>query len=195
MVYILRKENLQSKSHEMLWQATSFFIGVAFVFLQLSVEKFLLRSIDYPNWSQIIGIVWVTLSFAVGSLMFSKSPGFSKRIWIVGPVILFLASAMLTIINQSLATYPLFYRVLWILFPLFTLGLSMGSFFPQSLKNSKYPHWIWLFNGLGAGSGALFSQFVQMNWGITFGVIIAAAIYLVVVVILMKLSQPHHSRP
>jgi spermidine synthase len=166
-----------------------FFIGLAFIMVEIIFIKIFQLFLGSPAISISIIIFSLLVSSGIGSLLTARLVRpFGKRM--IPAFALFLA-ALFTLYGFTL--FHLLNRLMFLSFPSRVLvsfllislaGFFMGAFFPEGIRrlgaqDKAMIGWAWGANSFATVVGSIMSVIVSINWNFTTVLILAALSYLV----------------
>jgi spermidine synthase len=165
-----------------------FFIGLAFIMVEIIFIKIFQLFLGSPAISISIIIFSLLVSSGVGSLVTARLfRPFGKRMIpvfaIYLAVLLTLYGFFLFYILNGLMFLSFPWRVLVSLALIFLAGFFMGAFFPEGVrrlgvKDKAMIGWAWGSNSFATVVGSIMSVIVSINWNFTMVLVLAALSYL-----------------
>ena len=165
-----------------------FFIGLAFIMVEIIFIKIFQLFLGSPAISISIIIFSLLVSSGIGSLLTARlfRPLGKHMI----PAFAFFLAALLTI--YGLALFFLLDRLMFLGFPWRVLlsfmlislaGFFMGAFFPEGVrrlgeKDKTMIGWAWGANSFATVVGSIMAVIVSINWNFTVVLVLAALAYL-----------------
>jgi hypothetical protein len=152
------------------------FIGLGFMFVEISQIQRLNIFLGYPTYSIAAALFTLLLSSGIGSLITGKHDITSGRKNIIRFSLLLVVLVVFGIITPyiiiAFREQPTFMRVIISSLILFPLGLFMGMAFPvgmaaASKRSPEITPWLWGINGVTSVCATVLSVMIAMTWGIS----------------------------
>ena len=164
-------------------------IGISFSILVLSLDKILLKYIEYPHYVHVLCICLLPIFMGIGSLL---SSNITKRLGIfwalIGPMAILFFTFSFPTLSSLFLEFDLLFRMVVLGLLLFLIGITLGPFFPLGIKKSKSMPFNWLCNGLGAATGSFVCEWMQYQWGFQWTLVLCATIYAIAGALVVRFS-------
>jgi hypothetical protein len=173
-------------------------IGAGFMFAEISLLQYFGVFLGHPIYAMSVCLFSLILSTGVGSIASGWLPLASRAkivLWGLGVTLYLLAAqAALPAVFERMAAQPLSGRVVVALAALLPAGFLMGFGFPTGMalveRIDKHPTpWFWGINGATGVLASVIALMVGMAFGINVTMILAAACYLLLIPIGLRLRR------
>jgi hypothetical protein len=192
----------RSSAHLTLWSSAYFLlIGVAFMFVEISLIQRMSLFLGHPIYSLAIVLFSVILASGVGSLLSDRAVPLSVSSLVGWPLVLAGYLALLPLwwgkLLDETETGSLIERASVCLVTVVPAGVLMGFMFPTGMRlctriDSRITPWLWALNGAGgvlaSGAVVLVSVGTSLNHSVWVGAV-AYALLAIVGPRLFKLEQ------
>ena len=166
-----------------------FFIGIAFIIVEIILIKIFQMYLGNPAYSISIIIFALLVSTGIGSLASKKILNIFKRnsiMWvaIIVFIILVIYSFVLFKVVYSLIQFSLLIRFIITTLLIAIIGIPMGVFFPTGLEhlgktNRSLIGWAWGANAFATVLGSVLTLIISINWNFSLAIWIASTFYLI----------------
>ena len=167
-----------------LWWSSAYFlmIGVAFMFVEISLIQRMSLFLGHPIYGLAIVLFGIILATGVGSLLSERAVRLTVSSLIAWPLLLALYLALLplwlgNLLDQA-ETGSLIERASVCIFTMAPAGVLMGFMFPTGMRlctriDSRITPWLWAVNGsagvLATGGAVLVSLETSLNHALWIG--------------------------
>jgi hypothetical protein len=193
----------RSSAHVTLWSSAYFLlIGLAFMFVEISLIQRMSLFLGHPIYSLAIVLFSVILASGVGSLLSDRAVPLSVGSLVGWPLVLAVYLGLLPLwwgkLLDETETGSLIERASVCLAMVVPAGVLMGFMFPTGMRlctriDSRITPWLWALNGAAGvlASGAV--VFVSVGTSLNHSLWVGAVAYALLAVVgpqLFKLEQP-----
>ncbi|MFN3241598.1 MAG: hypothetical protein ACE37K_08820 [Planctomycetota bacterium] len=173
-------------------------IGVGFIFLEIAIMQKLTLLLGQPLYSIVVTLFSILIFSGLGS--FLSGPLLKGGVWVARMIPLLIGAVTVAIViwgDQLIASVigeDLTTRALVAAAMVAPLGLLLGMPFAHGVGllrrlSPGFVPWAWAVNGSATVVGSVFTVIVSMNFGFTFVLLAAVAIYVVAFVAVDKLAR------
>jgi len=200
-LFILLPAGLRGKSLHLFrlrgfsWILFFFTIGLAFMFVEISlIQKFILF-LGHPVYSLSIVVLSLLVSAGLGSrisVSFCSPRGLIRLLPVLAGMLILYAF----LLPKALSLFqggPLAARYFLSALLISPLGVAMGVPFPAGIRllgeqKPEFVPWAWCANGCASVLGAILPVLIALTWGFQSVWVISSLLYLLALVLLWKLA-------
>ena len=198
VVPLLFKRSAARSAHPIRFLVYFTGIGVGFIFLEIAIMQKLTLLLGQPLYSIVVTLFSILIFSGIGS--FLSGPLLRTGVWaarmipiLIGVVTVAIAiwgdQLIASVIGEELSTRALVAGGM-----VAPLGLLLGMPFAHGVGllrklSPGFVPWAWAVNGSATVVGSVFTVIVSMNFGFTFVLCAAVAIYLVAFLAVDKLAR------
>ena len=174
-------------------------LGLGFMFFEITLIQRFVLFLGYPTYSVTVTLASILIFTGVGALCSSRFAARTRSasVWLLialmGLTVGYLFG--LPVLTEALLSWPIGARAAVAFTALAPLGLCLGMFMPMGIgavaplspHSREYVAWAWAMNGFASVVGAVLTTVLAMTFGFNVVLVLAAATYLIAVVVLRSL--------